>query len=127
MVTALVVFVVLCFPIQHRRSQIEGFRHSLNTQGQTISQTIALGLQYDDYEAISLAFDLAREDQSLMNIIVLDSEGDLVIASHPENVEINLKDYNVPGLTESEISLTHVSKITADDELYGYGGLQPGQ
>ena len=116
-------FMMWYFPWRQRQQYQRAFEHELQGVCQALSVAVGIGLSNEDFASMGVAFDFAKRDQSLLFIAIVDTQGE-ILASHPDLLSADHLDAArraaSASLIRSEISLVASSRISVDEEHYGY-------
>ena len=110
LILAIALFVVVYFPQQQHQQHMQAFEQELQVLSESLALSIAVGLDHDNYESLSAAFDFAKRDSTLLCIAVLDVEGEL-IAAYPEDKATKGQNRVNVGWARSDTALAYTTPI----------------
>ena len=118
LVIALVVFALSYFPLQQRKQALLAFENELKVLCNTLSLTLALVFEEDNYEIVTVAIEFAKRDPALHYIAIYDQEKEL-IASYPDTMSSDLMVVTTE-LIEGEHAVTFGAEILSEEKVHGY-------
>jgi two-component system cell cycle sensor histidine kinase/response regulator CckA len=102
-VLAISLFTSLYYPYRQRQTALASMRERSSTLAATLALLVGLGIEHDDFDEVSAAFDLVKQDSALRYIVVVDTLGKTYASYNPSHLEIDLRALrNSPGLIETK-------------------------
>ena len=71
-------FMMWYFPQRQQRQYQRAFEHELQGICQALSVAVGIGLVNEDLASIRVAFDFAKQDQSLLFVAIADTQGEIL-------------------------------------------------
>ncbi|WP_412063615.1 response regulator [Rubrivirga sp. IMCC45206] len=117
LIVAFVAFVVVYFPHVQRQQQLAAFEREIEVTTETLALAIAVGLDSFDYESMQLAFNYAKREAAITQIVVAAPDGE-VIGAFPEDARWDPA-WASATLRYDDGRLIHSAPISAGESDYG--------
>ena len=91
------IFIITYFPNQQKAQITLALEDKVESLAEMVAFGIGVGMGASDYEAITIAFEWAKQDENLAYIIVLNTDGEEFASHNPDEISINEKNFLQKG------------------------------